>query len=174
MGLALIPALAVAGCRSGRADGDITVMEPIPDITAVPTQVAAPVPSPTAAPLVASTTLELADQTFEAGDYAAALEGYRAHLDGDSASVDTDRALYRLGLLHIANGAPVRDQATGYTLLRRLVREHPESPYRIEAELIIGLNSRVDGLEDEIDRLESQLEALKRIDLGRSPNRPSP
>jgi hypothetical protein len=171
--LALIPAVAVIGCRSGRAGGDIAVMEPIPDITAVPTQIAAPDPSPTPVPLSAS-SLELADQAFETGDYAVALDGYRAHLDGDAASVDTDRALYRLALLHIANGAPVRDPATGYTLLRRLVREHPESHYRIEAELILGLNSRVDGLEGEIQRLESQLEALKRIDLGRSPDRRSP
>ena len=80
-------------------------------------------------------------------------------------------------MLHLAKDGPARDPTTGYALLRRLVREHPESPYRMEAELILGLNARVDGLETEIEKLESQLEALKRIDLERSrtaalPDRP--
>ena len=44
----------------------------------------------------------------------------------------------------------------------------------MEAELILGLSSRVDGLEVEVEKLEGQLEALKRIDLGRSQDRRSP
>jgi hypothetical protein len=171
LALALL-AVTVAGCRSGRAGNDVAVMEPLPDATLV---VPPPLPSPSPTPVPPSaSSLELADQAFEIGDYVAALDGYRAHLDGDAAGVDTDRALYRLALLHLATGGPVRDSATGHALLRRLVREHPDSPYRIEAELILGLNARVDGLEGEIERLESQLEALKRIDLGRSPDRNAP
>jgi hypothetical protein len=171
--LALLPVLALAGCRSGRATGDVAVLEPVPDSTPVPPP-DLPVPSITPSPPAVSTTLELADQAFATGDYEAALDAYRSHLDGDAAGAETDRVLYRLAVLHLANGGPARDSTTGYALLRRLVREHPESPYRMEAEVILALSSRVDGLETEIDRLESQLEALKRIDLERYPNRPNP
>ena len=93
---------------------------------------------------------------------------------GVDASVAADRVLYRLAILNLASNGGGRDAAAGYSLLRRLVREYPGSPYRMEAELILGLNARVDGLEGEVDKLESQLEALKRIDLERSQNRRSP
>ena len=128
----------------------------------------------TPTPAAVETALELADSAFDAGDYPSARSGYESHLAGLDASVDADRVLYRLAILNLASNGGGRDPAAGYSLLRRLVREHPSSPYRMEAELILGLNARVDGLEGEVEKLESQLEALKRIDLERSRDRRSP
>ncbi|HVR30512.1 MAG TPA: hypothetical protein VMS86_13380 [Thermoanaerobaculia bacterium] len=127
-------------------------------------------PSETPEPLLSA--LELADQAFAAGDLETALGGYRSYLDAHGAWEAADRALYRLAVLHLTNGGPA--PAPANSLLRRLVREHPESPYRAEAELLLALTARVDGLETEIERLERQLEALKRIDLDRSHDRHSP
>jgi hypothetical protein len=169
-----LQASALIGCRSGRGGGDVAVLEPVPDVTPRPEPPPPAVPSLTPPPPPFTSALELADQAFDAGDYLAALEGYRSHLDGDASSVDADRVLYRLAVLHLATGGPGRDATTGYALLRRLLREHPDSPYRMDAGVILGLNARIDGLETEIERLESQLEALKRIDLERSPARNSP
>jgi hypothetical protein len=171
--VALLVVVLLPACRSGRASGggDIAVLQPSPVVTPEPPPPPV-VPSPTPQPAV--TALDLADQAFESGDYATALGGYRNHLDGEGGDLDADRALFRLGVLHLLNGGPAPDTRTGHALLRRLVREHPESPYRMQAEVILGLASRVDGLESEVDRLETQLEALKRIDLERVPGRHSP
>jgi hypothetical protein len=167
---------SLVACRSTRhrGAGDVAVLQPVPIPTpAVPAPVATPEATPelTAA---AETTLELADRAFDAGDYESARTGYQSHLAGADAAVDADRVLYRLAVLDLAKDGGIRDASAGYALLRRLVREHPDSPYRMEAELILGLNARVDGLETEVDKLEKQLEALKRIDLERSQDRRSP
>jgi hypothetical protein len=131
-------------------------------------------PPATPTPPAVATPLELADSAFEAGDYAAARGGYESHLASVDAAVEADRVLYRLAILNLAMNGGGRDAAAGYSLLRRLVKDHPASPYRMEAELILGLSARVDGLATEVEKLEGQLEALKRIDLERSQDRRSP
>jgi hypothetical protein len=169
--LALALLFTTSACRSGRARrADVAVIEPVVLPTPEPQlPVATPIATPT--PLAVATPLELADDAFEAGDYAAARVGYEAHLAGIDAAVDT---VYRLAILNLASNGGGRDVAAGYSLLRRLAREYPASPYRMEAELILGLSARVDGLETEVEKLEGQLEALKRIDLENSPDRRSP
>jgi hypothetical protein len=166
---------SMVACRSGRGrGGDVAVLEPSVLPTPEPAPpIAVPAATPTPAAAVA-TPLELADSAFDAGDYPGARSGYESHLAGVDATVDADRVLYRLGILNLAGNGGERDAAAGYSLLRRLVREHPSSPYRMEAELILGLNARVDGLEGEVEKLERQLEALKRIDLEGSQDRRSP
>ena len=173
--LALIVLASIAGgCRSaGRArdSTDVAVLEPaIP--TPEPVAIATPIATPT--PVAVESGLEVADRAFDGGDYEAARAGYEAHLASLDAAIGADRVLYRLAVLNLAKNGGGRDTAAGYAFLRRIVREHPESPYRMEAELILGLSARVDGLEVEVEKLESQLEALKRIDLGRSQERRSP
>ena len=174
LGLLVLAGSMTAGCRSGRrtrGSNDVAVIQPsIP--TPQPAAIATPVATPT--PVFVESGLELADRAFDGGDYATARAGYEAHLAGPDAAIDADRVLYRLAVLHLAKDGGGRDLNAGYALLRRIVREHPESPYRLEAELILGLSARVDGLEVEVEKLEGQLEALKRIDLGRSQDRRSP
>jgi hypothetical protein len=173
LALAAFGGVAWGGCRSGRQSTDIAVVAPVVPPTPIP-EPPLPAPSATPPPPAFVSMLEIADQAFEVGDYATALEGYRTHLEGDVTGIGADRALYRVAVLHLVNGGPARDPSTGYALLRRLIREHPDSPYRMEAEVILGLTARVDGLETEIERLENQLEALKRIDLDLKPDRPPP
>ncbi len=174
LAICLLVMSSSGACRSGRGrGGDLAVLEP----SVLPTPQPAPpieLPLATPTPAAVATPLELADGAFDAGDYPTARSGYESHLAGVDASVDADRVLYRLAILNLASNGGGRDAAAGYSLLRRLVREYPDSPYRMEADLILGLNARVDGLEGEVDKLESQLEALKRIDLERSQDRRSP
>jgi hypothetical protein len=175
--LVLLFSLVVFGsaCRSGRGRStDVAVIEP--PVLATP-EPAPPIVLPAAAtptPPAVATPLELADSAFDAADYAAARAGYESHLASIDAAVDADRVLYRLAILNLATNGGGQATAAGYALLRRLVKEHPSSPYRMEAELILGLSARVDGLATEVEKLEGQLEALKRIDLERSQNRRSP
>jgi hypothetical protein len=174
LALPLVLLLVSSSCRSGRARGaDVAVLEPSVLPTPEP-QLPVATPAATPTPPAVATPLDLADDAFAAGDYANARAGYEAHLEGVDAAVDADRILYRLAILNLASNGGGRDVAAGYSLLRRLVREHPASPYRLEAELILGLSARVDGLETEVEKLEGQLEALKRIDLERSQDRRSP
>lgn len=173
LAVALLLATSTTACRSGRRRaGDVAVLEP----SVLPTPRPAPsivVPASSPTPAAVATPLELGDDAFAVGDYQGARTGYEAHLAGADATIDADRVLYRLAILNLGNGSG-RDPGAGFSLLRRLVREHQDSPYRMEAELILGLNARVDGLETEVEKLESQLEALKRIDLERSQDRRSP
>jgi hypothetical protein len=171
LALLLLAGGVVTSCRSGRrarGPSDVAVLQP-----AIPTPEPVPIETPeaTPTPVQVVTGLELADRAFEAGDYEAARAGYEAHLAGLEGAVDADRVLYRLAILNLARNGGAQSSAAGYALLRRIVKEHPDSPYRMEAELILGLSSRVDGLEVEVEKLEGQLEALKRIDLGRSQGR---
>jgi hypothetical protein len=171
--VALALLLLTSSCRSGRGGSDVAVLEP----SVLPTPEPAPpleLPAATPTPPAIATPVELADSAFEAGDCAAARAGYESHLAGIDAAVDADRVLYRLAILNLAINGGGRDTAAGYSLLRRLVKEHPGSPYRMEADLILGLSARVDGLSTEVEKLEAQLEALKRIDLERSQDRRSP
>ena len=174
LALVVLCASMVVSCRSGRRarnPTDVAVLTP-----AIPTPAPAPVETPVATPtpVLVETGLAIADRAFDAGDYETARAGYEAHLLGIEGAVDADRVLYRLAVLNLAKNGGGQNTAAGYALLRRIVKEHPESPYRMEAELILGLSSRVDGLEVEVEKLEGQLEALKRIDLGKSQDRRSP
>jgi hypothetical protein len=171
LALVVLTTSVVVGCRSGRrvrGPSDVAVLQP-----AIPTPVPAPIETPVATPtpIPVETGLVLADRAFDAGDYDAARAGYEAHLAGLEGAVDADRVLYRLAVLNLAGNGGGQNTAAGYALLRRIVKEHPESPYRMEAELILGLNAKVDGLEVEVEKLEGQLEALKRIDLGKQDRR---
>jgi len=109
-----------------------------------------PAPSPPSA-------LEIADALFEAGDFPGAAVAYQSHLgSGESPVVGGDRALFRLAVIELGNATS--GTARGLRLLRQLVSNHPESPYRSPAELLLSY-------EAETRRLREQLEALKAIDL---------
>ena len=165
--------VVLAACRSGGGAGpDVAVIEPALDLPPPPPPVA--VATPAATPVPPLTDLLLADLAFEAREYGSAVKRYRAHLAGEDPVLDADRALFRLGVLYLMSDGPAPDADAGHRHLRRLLREHPESPYLMEAQVILGLTARVEGLETEVERLESQLEALKRIDLQRSPDHLAP
>jgi two-component system sensor histidine kinase GlrK len=114
-------------------------------------------------PVVQPGALEIGDAAFDRGDYVAASGAYQDHLDHGASSSAADRVLFRLALMHLLPGSPVRDPRRAREYLAALVERFPESPFRAAAEYLFGLQR-------EVELLRRQLEEIKRIDLeGGSP-----
>jgi hypothetical protein len=112
---------------------------------------APPAPAP-------ETPLERADRLFEEKRYAEAVAEYTAWLAENGTAPPADHVLLRLALARLSSGTRVYDPEAARALLRRLVRDFPDSPYRPAVELILGWHR-------DLDRVREQLEELKKIDL---------
>lgn len=119
--------------------------------------------------------LEVGEKNFEARNYYQAITSFEAFLSGDPKSTQCDRALFYLGF----SRALTNEMSRANAAFRRLVREFPKSPYRDQAEFILGLEAQMDGLRSDvkdrdarIKQLSEELQRLKEIDLQRRPSRP--
>jgi hypothetical protein len=115
-----------------------------------------------------------AEDLYARSDYSGAAVAYEEQLALHPSDPRNDRALLRLGLIHLVYGGPERDPERGEERLRELAHRFPASPLREAADYVLALRHEVEALaaesgrrRQEIERLESQLEALKRIDLER-------
>lgn len=148
---------------------------------------------------VAVAVFSLSCRSVAVGPGAAAIEAETLWLNGDDAGAAAafeeqveggggDHALFRLALVYGSPASAVHDPARSAALLRRLIEEHPTSPYRAEAAAVLALEVELERLRREassgdretrrlrgyaaelqgrIDTLTGQLEELKRIDLER-------
>lgn len=101
----------------------------------------------------------------EAERYEAALEAFEA----DSSLHQEEDALYRAGVLYATPGSPGYDPARGLETLERLLRIHPATPHRREADRLLALLAEVDSLHRRVTELRDQLQQLKAVDLEASP-----
>jgi len=123
--------------------------------------------------------LELADRNFRAGDYKRAAQNYEKFLVVLPNSKDCDQALFHLGLSRILASEPDRDLRQADAAFRRLIAQFPQSPYRSQAEFILGLQGQIAKLrsdvkerDEKIKRLGDELQKLKQIDMQRRPSKP--
>lgn len=163
----VVTAISLAGllpaCRSSRiervAAGPVesgppltsVESEPVPDLP--PREPIAPPEPPPEPPVPA---MQRGDEAWLDGDLKRALGAYREALK--AGEDDADRALFRIASIHLLEGGPAFDRERGLSLLERVLREHPASPWVVEARLLLSLS-------DDVDRLRHQLEELKLIDL---------
>jgi len=139
----------------------------------VPTE---PVPTPKPVPKV--TNLDLGEKQFRAGNYIQAARAYEAYLKSNPRSADRDLALFHLGLSRALSGGPNQDLRQAEAALKQLVSEFPKSPYRNQAEFILGLQAQIESQrsdikerDERIKQLSDELQKLKEIDLQRRPSR---
>jgi outer membrane protein assembly factor BamD (BamD/ComL family) len=121
---------------------------------------------------------EAAEESFEKGDYAAAVKSYEAYLLTNTPA-HQDRTYFRLGLSYGLGPDKQQNLRLARTHLQRLVSQFPESLYRAPADLILlllteieKLNGRVNEQQSRIKTLTEELQLLKAIDMKRSPSRP--
>lgn len=101
------------------------------------------------------------DRYFEAGDFVPAAAAYEAILEGEEAlDAREQRALFRLGLTHVIPESPLRDPARAAEIFGRLIDEHPEGAYAIQARLILGLESDSQRLRRAVGETEAELVEL--------------
>lgn len=133
--------------------------------------VAAP---PTPAPPPAVAELEAADRAFTAGGYDEAAQAYDSYLRAAPDGGQRDLALFRLGLTYVLRTNPAPDWQRATALWKQLVNEHPASPLKPAANLILSLHSEIDQVtadtktrDQRIRQLTSELDRLKKIDAER-------
>jgi TolA-binding protein len=144
----------------------------------------APQPAPPESAPIAKTinppsSLELGELNFQIGNYLQAIQAYDAYLRGNPKSKDSDKALFHLGLSRALANDQNRNLRRAEAAFRRLILEFPDSSYRDQAELILGLQSQIDKLhadvkdrDEKIRKLSEELQVLKEIDMQRRPSRP--
>jgi hypothetical protein len=141
-----------------------------------PTPQSAPIPD--TIPSLPSTGgyFDLGEKYFQAGDYPRAGKAYETYLQKSVSLANQDEALFRLALTRFLPASPVRDVSQALNLFRLLVKSFPQSPFRPQAEMILGMQSEIDrmrtdvGKRDErIQELTRELEKLKQIDMQRRP-----
>jgi hypothetical protein len=125
----------------------------------------APVETSAVGASVADTIDRSIDELFEAGDYAGVVRAFAA----DESLGRSERSLYRAAIASAMPGHPGHGRARALGLLTRLLTEHPDSGYLVEARLVIALLEEEAALLRANGRLEQELEQLKAIDLGERP-----
>ena len=155
---------------------EATVSSGKPDVTVKPSSRD---PALSAGLKPSSSRLDSGDAHFRQGRYERAIEDYEAYIENNPESEIRDRILFNMGLSRALSPGPGRNWSGAKDTLNRLVRDFPDSGYRNPAELILGLISEVEQLNQDvhagnakIDRLQEELNRLKEIDLRRRPSRP--
>jgi hypothetical protein len=168
----LCAAFAVAGCHKAPKHTPVVAVPPAP----LPAPTSAPAPSPPpppAPPPPPVSPLEAPDRAFAAGNYDEAARGYENYLRGTSGGL-RDQALFHLALTYALRPAPATDWPHAMATLKQLLEEYPDSTFRAQANLILGLRADLDQAasdvrqrEQRLKQLTTELDRLKRIDADR-------
>jgi len=183
--------LASSGCRrhSPAAVPSAVEVAPAPPAESPPPAVTPPVvtapkpapaePAPPPKAVAAPSALDVGELNFQAGNYGQAIRSFEDFLSANPKSKNRDQALFHLGLSHALANDTSRDMRQAEAVLKRLITEFPNSPYKNQAEFILGLQAQIEKLrsdvkdrEDKIKRLSEELQKLKEIDLQRRPSHP--
>jgi tetratricopeptide (TPR) repeat protein len=171
-------ALLVPACHRKAAAPPVQVSVPLPLPLPGPTPTPQPSPIPDTIPSLPSTGgyFDLGEKYFQVGDYPRAAKAYETYLRSSVSLANQDQALFRLALTHYLPESPVRDIPRAINLYRLLVKSFPQSAFRPQAQMIIGMQAEIDrmrvdvGKRDErIQELTRELEKLKQIDMQRRP-----
>lgn len=150
---------AVFGGGSGDEPGDVSpATEAVRPRTPVPDETD---PKPAAGSI---------EERMLAGDYEGVLAAYAA----DSTLHTRADATYAAGVAAAMSGHSGHDPRRAATLFERLLREHPNTPRRLEVNLYLDLLARNRDLRATIGRLDRELKQLKAIDLGQAPENGEP
>jgi len=145
----------------------------------VPTMPAPLEPAPLPKTITSPSNLEIGQKNFIVGNYAQAAKAFEEFLRNNPKARERDQALFQLGLSRALAGDSAREMRQAEAAFRQLIAEFPNSPYRNQAEFILGMQVQIDKLrsdvkerEDRIKKLTEELQTLKEIDLQRRPSRP--
>ncbi len=127
-----------------------------------PASAAIPNPVPST-PLKATplTDYEMAEESFDSGDYDAATRFYEASLKTGTPRDFQDRALFRLGLLYGFKGQGTQDLARSQAQFQRLLQQFPKSRFRVEASVLSSLQNEVIRLNNSLEDQQVETEKLK-------------
>jgi hypothetical protein len=101
------------------------------------------------------------DDLFQQRRLVEAEAAYKTYLGSQpSAPRQTERALYHLGLIYSLPDSPLYDPDHAQEVLQRLISDHGQSPYALQASLILALQLQIDRLRED---LTSQSDRASRL-----------
>lgn len=173
VGLALLACLILAGCHNKRTP--VTALPPpapVPIPEAKPTELPAPLnfpqPNPPATPTPApNNPLDPAETAFNSGNYSEAARRYEKYLQAEPWAAHRDQALFQLALSLVLPANATPDWTRVNMLLKQLVDQYPESPYRPPAAVILSLTADAQKRDQRLRQLTTELNRLKQIDAER-------
>jgi TolA-binding protein len=134
------------------------------------------IPSPSVS---LANSYDLAEMNFESGKFSEAAHSIEEYLKDNPKPQNLDRALFQLGMSRLLSGDLNREMRRAEPAFKRLIAEFPNSPYKRQAEFILGLQAQIEKLktdvqerEERLKRLSEELQKLKEIDMQRRPSRP--
>jgi len=120
----------------------------------------APVPAPppiSPPPPATPTSFGLGENNYNNGHYSEAAQAYERYLFENPGAPNRDKALFRVGMCYALDGATPQNQQKAQWRFKFLVEQHPTSPYRREAEFILGLQASIDKLNHDLEEKDSSL-----------------
>lgn len=103
-------------------------------------------------------SLHRARRLLSQGDYEGALRESERVLSTSNGKPPADEALFNMGMVYAHQGNPKKDYQKAIALLKRLIREHPESPWTEEAKVWSGILQ-------ENEKLQEMIEKTKQVDI---------
>ena len=76
-----------------------------------------------------------------------------------------DEALFNLGMIALHPGNPKRDSVKGLGILRRLIKDYPQSPWSERAKAVLGVFQENEKLTQDIEKLRQVFERSKQVDV---------
>jgi tetratricopeptide (TPR) repeat protein len=123
--------------------------------------------------------LELGEADFQDGNYQKAALSFEAYLSINPKSENRDKALFYLGLSRALASDSGRNARQTEAVFKQLISQFPDSPYKVQAEYILGLQAQIERLrsdvrerDEKVKKLSEELQKLKEIDMQRRPSRP--
>jgi septal ring factor EnvC (AmiA/AmiB activator) len=109
------------------------------------------------------------DHLFQQRRLVEAEAAYKTYLgDQPAATRQTERALYHLGLIYCLPDSPLYDPDHAQKVLQRLISDHGQSPYALQASLILALQLQIDRLREDLtsqsDRAGRLLDLLSQLE----------
>lgn len=102
-----------------------------------------------------------ADRAYHAGDLEGAAQAYEEALESTAGGPREAHALYRLALIYSRPDSLLHDGARAAELLRRLLRDYPDSSYAPQASLILDLQRQAEQLRQMSSELANHIRRVQ-------------
>jgi outer membrane protein assembly factor BamD (BamD/ComL family) len=76
-----------------------------------------------------------------------------------------DEALFNLGLVYAHSGSPKKDYGKSAGYFKRLLKDHPQSPFSEQAKMWLEVLQETEKLNETITKLNEMIEKSKQIDI---------
>jgi tetratricopeptide (TPR) repeat protein len=107
----------------------------------------------------------LSQKLLAEGNFEGALKENQRILSLSGQNPPGDEALFNMGLIHAHPGYPKRDTTKSLALFKRLIKDHPQSPWVEQAKTWVGVFQENEKMSRSIEELNRVIEKSKQVDI---------